>query len=502
MLVGFNGETIMRVRSFAGPIVFVLAGAAAVTACGSSGNGAPAGGLDSGVPSGTEAGGGDDATAGNDGSSSSGNPGDSAVDAEVQAILAQLQAAGAGMPADVDGDGTPDYTTTHRPDGSTETQIDIDQDGNPEFDSVVDTQGNVTTTIDSNSDGVADEETTYAVGPPPTQVRFVDTDFDGLMDHRETVTYAVASGMLEVQEATSAAEDGNYAVDSDTMDSISAAQANGAGCDGQQGFPGSTGGSSAGLSGVGVSIPTDGGGGRCSSAEAQKLVDAYACAMDQGIHCLMSTNRGLALKLFSALAHQSLVVGCGNPCSGEDAATQRGIAWIPGLGAGHTNFNPNFVDSGSAADLCTVALHEALHWIGEGFEPGHDNGTDRVYGCGRYCGGCTMRGPGFVSSNVDCAACADTPDAKQACGTKQKLVSAPGTGTGLCHMGLACIAADCTDPRGIETDTCDGQPIPGQTPSFYCCATCPSTCNASNDLPCSGNPTLADSCSTPPPACP
>jgi hypothetical protein len=415
-------------------------------------------------------------------------------------ILPALQAAASGMQADINGDGTNDYTTTKRPDGSTETIIDLDGDGNPEFDEVVDSAGNRTVTIDSNSDGVADEETTYTVGPPPKQVTLEDVDFNGAMDHRQTVTYDLTAGTVEVVLETSAAQDGNYTVDSDTTEPISAAQATGAGCNGQIGFPSDTGGATTSV--AGAHVPSGGGGGRCTDAEASRLGAAYKCAMNQGLHCLLSTNRNLALRLFDALAHDSLLVGCGNPCAGEDAATQRGVWWIPGQTAGHTNFNPNFVDNGSDTDLCAVALHEALHWIGEGFEPNHDDGTDRVYGCGRYCGGCTSRGPGFMSSNIDCAKCAGTQDEKQSCGVQQKMAAAPGQGSGLCHQGLACIAADCADPQGVETDTCDGTAIPGLMVSFSCCASCPDTCNASNDIPCQGMPNLLNTCSQKPPACP
>jgi hypothetical protein len=104
------------------------------------------------------------------------------------------------------------------------------------------------------------------------------------------------------------------------------------------------------------------------------------------------------------------------------------------------------------------------------------------------------------NSSVDCAYCSDTLDRKKKCGLKQgpEKGSCNGQLTGLCHAGLGCIAGDCEECMNDVTKTCDDKEIEREA---KCCATCPVTCNASNDLPCGGGSSMStDTCTdaTPP----
>jgi hypothetical protein len=146
-----------------------------------------------------------------------------------------------------------------------------------------------------------------------------------------------------------------------------------------------------------------------------------------------------------------------------------------------------------------------IHWIGEsiGNNAEHDQGTDRTYACGRYCGGCTNRGPNPPGANTDCARCAETPAEKRTCGTRRKLVSMPcpeGLSASVCHAGLAVLLARCATCKGYEVQACDGTPL--EPPVFNCCETCPPDANRTNDKPCTRVADDPGTCNRKPLYCP
>jgi hypothetical protein len=155
----------------------------------------------------------------------------------------------------------------------------------------------------------------------------------------------------------------------------------------------------------------------------------------------------------------------------------------------------------SDADLCTVMLHELLHWRGEGLgdQTRHDQGIDRTYSCGRYCGGCTSRGPSAPGPNVDCARCAGTESEKQRCGVKEKDVDMPCPAYELCHGGLRGNRA-CETCRGLQQQYCDDSDR-SAAPELACCETCPEDF-PHNDLQCTGDQSNIGTCGTKPPECP
>jgi hypothetical protein len=215
--------------------------------------------------------------------------------------------------------------------------------------------------------------------------------------------------------------------------------------------------------------------------------------------CLSATNPRMANAMMETLAGGAdLDVSCGiaSGC-GNLAAADRcrwGICPSPDDDRNRISFNPDALGYDDK-DLCSLVLHEFLHIAGEGFEPGHDEGVDRVYSCGRYCAGCSNVAKGApASSNVDCARCAETEAQKKQCGYKEEVTDGEcGSDApwGICHGGLACLLGRCETCRSIEVQNCEGEPISAR---FNCCAGCPSDCNRSNDFPCIGNPLTENTC--------
>jgi hypothetical protein len=226
--------------------------------------------------------------------------------------------------------------------------------------------------------------------------------------------------------------------------------------------------------------------GRCEEQDARKLEAAFKCALDSPrLQCLYDMNPPIVKDLMTALSTRFLKVGCGFQCGGTAVTS-------PKVGM---NFNVNRLraESMTPERLCTVALHELLHWAGLSMSRDHNdaNGTrtDRIYSCSRYCGGCE-REPELAqppSPNEDCARCALDTDTKRACGVK--LEQGPMTcdpndlSTILCHAGIAGDAR-CQQCSGLQSLTCDGYHLQ-EPPTFLCCQTCPASF-PQNDVPCSG----------------
>ena len=429
-------------------------------------------------------------------------PGDENIvgtfDPEAQRLVGEAAKASMGLPADYDGDGLPEYVTTIIG-GTVHSESDEDGDGNPEFISSRDAAGNGTERIDSDSDGQPEVETTTTVGPPPVRVVLRDTDQDGIVDRRETDTFNLPAGTVRVVEESDPEGDGTFVVIAD--DVVPIGQNQGAECDPNDGLPGPTNRGGPRLRLMDIVIPHGGSGGRCSRAQADRISKALGCAFKQGHDCLSNTNAGLAKKLFDGLARSdNLMIGCGNRCAGSDANTLTGVAWLDAT----MNVNPDILDGATPvndADLCTVILHELLHWRGEGLgdKAKHDQGTDRTYSCGRYCGGCTSRGPSPPGANVDCARCAGTESEKRRCGVKEKEVDVPCPGYELCHAGLRGNRS-CQECRGLQQQYCDDSNS-SRAAEFTCCKMCPDDF-PTNDLPCLGDGSNSGTCATKPPECP
>lgn len=145
-----------------------------------------------------------------------------------------------------------------------------------------------------------------------------------------------------------------------------------------------------------------------------------------------------------------------------------------------------------------MVLHEMLHWMGEALDsPQHDNGTDRTYACGRFCGGCTSRGLNPPGPNVDCARCAETHSEKSKCGTKYAQVDMACSPLALCH-GTIGINSSCERCAGRQQQACDDTPL--GSPSFYCCQACPSNA-PKNDKPCASSAATPGTCGQRPSLC-
>jgi cysteine-rich repeat protein len=421
------------------------------------------------------------------------------LDPETRRLVGEAGKAALGLPADYDGDGTPEYLTTIA-DGTLSSESDADGDGNPEYMSTRDAAGNGAIRVDSDSNGFPEMESTTTVGPPPVRVVLRDTDFDGVVDRRETDTFDLAAGTVRVVEESDPEGDGTFVTIADNVMLIG--QNAGAPCNPNDGLPGalSRGGPRFRL--IDIVIPYNGGGGRCSRSQAERLSKALRCAYKQGRDCLLETNAGLAKELFDGLLREdNLLIACGNSCPGSDASTLTGVAWLDAT----MNWNPSILEGPGAvsdADLCTVMLHELLHWRGEGLgdSAAHDKGIDRTYSCGRYCGGCTSRGPAPPGPNVDCARCAGTEAEKRHCGLKETEQDIPcNPSYTLCHAGLAGNRA-CETCRGLQQQYCDDTNTSAAS-TFSCCQTCPADF-PHNDLPCMGDESKIGTCGTKPPECP
>ena len=152
-----------------------------------------------------------------------------------------------------------------------------------------------------------------------------------------------------------------------------------------------------------------------------------------------------------------------------------------------------------AEGQCSLMIHELLHLAGVPSSENHDDRTDQIYACGRYCGFC-QAGP--QSANVDCAVCGGTTEEKLQCGRFEEYKEEPcQISYGVCHAGLACIADACETCQTIYINTCDCEPAYGYTNQFYCCAACPESCNASNDFPCDSSIAPVNTCDQPLPMC-
>jgi len=439
--------------------------------------------------------------------------------AAMKKLVQGLADLAAGVPADLNGTGTPATTLAVNPDGSftltyapaTGTPVVVQSNGT----------GTVTITDSSGPGGVPHQTDVFTSSATIDQETLtVDEDFNGMMDHRYTwITRASSPDVQSYTEEDDTAETGNWT----TVQSLTLTtwKNQGTPCNGGDRFPT-----------TGTSFqPPDWGGrlpihimlgsgappggvdltGECDPDTTASIMDAVDCAMTDGKACIDATNGRESGLLDEALlppgqrTRAPLDIGCGGGCTNLPAATAGRAA--SGGRDSQMNINPSIWNTLDANQQCSLMLHELMHWAGAKGAADHDdaNGahTDEVYSCGRYCGHCSHYGAGSPNnSSVDCARCADSADGKQACGARQTTTTGDCAGqfTGICHQGLACLLGDCQSCNRRRTEACDGTLL-SLTPT--CCQTCPSNCNASNDFPCNGTPPNLDGCTdTSPPLCP
>lgn len=411
-----------------------------------------------------------------------------------------------GDPVDFDGDGTAETTLVTSPDGSTVWTSDRDGDGVAEYLSTTDADGNSVTEVDADGDGLIEQRIELTLDEDSqTRIILVDRDGDGAPDRRTTTRVERATADRESYTEETLAEDGSWTVVESRE--LSRTKHAGEGCEGMDHFPDEGTDEAVVPDGTsGVTMRTGvGTAGACAFADAQMVRDAVECALDRGMQCLGDTNTSNANGLAKALAGKSVMplrIACGNVCSGTIASTRSyDRPWFT-----DSKMNVNMWEFSKLDEegRCSVMLHELMHWAGNGGKADHNDssgdGSDDVYSCGRYCGGCSNAGHGAPgNSSIDCARCADTKARKEACGTKVELEQGECGGNleGICHAGLACIAGNCKTCEGPVKRDCDGNVLEAVA---ECCAECPSGCDRSNDVPCNGGTESSDTCtpSTPP----
>lgn len=407
-----------------------------------------------------------------------------------------------GEPADLDGDGTDDLFTETLPDGTERIWTDGNEDGVPDFVSERSPTGGFHQESDANEDGQTDAVRTFTVGNPSTLVTLEDEDFDGHLERRETLTYyAPARDAVRILTEADEDMDGVFTVVSDVAREPAFAPLgapSGDGCDAKAGVP--TQGATVTLENF--RIYTGDGAGFCDAAATEKLKKGLQCALDRARGCLSETNRALSTRLATVFRTQTagkvgVTVACGNTCD------YKAVTWSPTPGGpGVININP--AQFANVKDVCALMLHEVLHLTHEGL--GHDKNQafDRVFSCGRYCGGCSVEdipADSLPLPGSDCTRCAGTSAEKRSCGTKRILVSTscPDEYT-LCHAGIGG-DSKCESCKGYREQYCDNRPAAQEEPDFRCCATCPSGYD-DNDQSCAGVRIIdSDTCANVPGHC-
>ncbi|GMU58995.1 MAG: hypothetical protein AMXMBFR34_07580 [Myxococcaceae bacterium] len=425
------------------------------------------------------------------------------VSEQTTKLLEQLGRAWAGQSADLDGDGKVDLLALRDADGALTYRYEPSANGRPGWllERLPDGHERLSMDLDERTfwDVVIDDY------PDGRRLVMKDRDFNNKYDFRSTATRTVTGDGWEVVEEEDATETGTW---TETrryrMDDVAW---QGAKCNGFRNWvvapelanTRTIGQTTIGFAGVPSGPQDDSTSLACTQPHRDKLMRAFACALDR-LGCLDLANREFATLAWATVTTRKILVGCGNDCAGAIAATDR----VPDADArSRMAWNPAEIDRLSDQDLCSTALHEMLHWAGAPHDKAnHDDGSDQIYACGHYCGGCTHEGPLQPprSSMEDCVVCAGSEEERVRCGWKQKLADITCPTYNLCHGGIGVNAA-CSTCQGIWYYDCMDSKL-SDAPEFYCCATCAPPADRANDKPCTSPPTLRDSCNQPPPECP
>jgi hypothetical protein len=372
--------------------------------------------------------------------------------------------------------------------------------------------------VDQDQNGVVEHQVTFTSNPSQS-VELTDHDLDGIVDFRRTQLFEPTQNRVTVTLETDPDQNGTFDLVSTSYESSKrelCGKPTGAppppddNCDRFASFP--TSGDPIGPPPIEILTMNNqkpDSSGNCNPADAQRLKTAVDCAMGRGTMCMDVTNIFTSLQLRASLVGGRLTVGCGNTCANSTASTHQScLPWPLGQCWGEISVNVSNLAKVGEDDACVVMLHEMLHWVGmpdagDG-DGGHGDQVDQVYACGRYCAGCVNKGfsprecPN-VTRNTDCATCADTKVEKRRCGTKT-VTGTTQENYSVCHTSLSCPSKKCDQPIGLNSLACNGELLDSH---FFCCQTCPSDCNGSNDIACPTTlPAPEDHCDIPPPACP
>jgi hypothetical protein len=423
------------------------------------------------------------------------------IPAELSQFMAAITRLQHGASVDLNGDGRDEASSTLDVEGTLHFVLDPDLDGTPEYGSEERVDGSGLAWIDADHDGVREWERSRAAAPSLVETTLEDQDHDGRRETRTTETFDPAADTVRVVVERDAAGTGSFSLISDTVRPAAQAQAQSKQlCKHDDFLP--SGGTTIRVGPV--TIPIDGGGGRCTQEEAKRLMRALVCAIFGGEDCLEHVNPRLAGQIITALvANRSLTIGCAldpQDCD-YDGITRPKQKLV--------NFNPRSLRRDTDGELCALVLHEMIHWAGSGHrEETGNNHTDDVYSCARYCGGCRDD----QTPNVDCARCAGNDfTVKEECGLKtdQEVGTCPTNA--LCHGGLGTNLPGETCEVAV-TKYCDDMPVLDD-PEFVCVKQCPANAQRCNDKPCVSSPpdscrnlpvadrTSLGSCGAPPPAC-
>lgn len=430
---------------------------------------------------------------------------------EIGKIVAEVNR---GEPTDTDGDGFAETLMTTAADGTIYYEV-MNPNGYVRFYWVKYPDGNEHTLSDVNGDGNTDyQEDVFVNSEKKTwierRIKQYDRNFDGYPEERKTIEFDRENRLMIVTEERDDEGSGNYIIvnkwtrplqnlfeerSPESHQNRIIIKKKSTSHDAHEGF----------LVDADATLCGDVGNAK---KNMQKIIEALECAFDHGRSCLEETNHDYfdkINKLLNMLRIFPLLLECRSLESGYAGYTP-GNTLLPVI-----QIDPSRAFWGCDSDdadclqqeeesLCSLLLHELLHNAGETGDKNHDEGTDQVYACGRYCGFC-QEGP--FSKNKDCAICAKFGGDPLQCGSIEYVQAGPCSDTyAVCHAGLGCIADACETCRELEIYTCDMEKAEMTFIDHFCCLKCPDNCNASNDFPCKGEmPTPKDTCDQPLPMC-
>jgi hypothetical protein len=417
---------------------------------------------------------------------------------ELQKFADGLAAMANGADADLDGDGLPDVRTVVAGDGTrTVSFISVlGYYGGPALLTITyaPNGGDVTVTGDLDEDNTIDfVGSSVIAGDTLTEQFSWDFDDDGSIDRRVTSVYPpitdrnTATITVTTEEATG--DPPQFAATSIYTGSIRTEA--GDPCEGLITYPSGDGASVSSLGRPNMRVMTNGEPGACSQQDADRIVKAINKVAGDFLKCLKSQNKPMYSDIVSAMSTRNLQISCGNNCNLPNGTYSMANTEMPGHW--HQIFDDprmslNMSKLGSDDCLASIMLHEMAHWSGtahEGDATGK-GGTDAVYACGRYCGGCITAncGLGAGDSAYDCSKCSRTSSLKYGCGWRELWQQVEhGNDTKFCHnQDNWAQYDDCPEPVLPFDVSCDGEKLfhYGSTP---CCVSCPAG-EAANSFSC------------------
>ena len=441
-----------------------------------------------------------------------------------------------GNPVDFDGDGVEEVFYEEENDRK---DIYIDNEfGENVFWTSLSATGDISLLYDSNEDGRTDAQYNFTV-ENKTAIWQKDEDYDGYPEKRITFIYNSQKNIYEYKEEYDSAGDGKYDVVSEgtapafseTLSSFETKRAekrtytnlNFLEIINKNVCPDGTEKVFFGLPSIYICEGSAEGG--CTSEESDRLKSAFACMFQRYSSCIRETNRITWYMFIAHMAFNGLTGGVGIQCASLGVPANSTMNFF--IHDARIIFDRDMLLGQSKNDTCSLAIHEFMHVLGKSMMEGggkeaHDQGTDAVYSCGRYCGFCSQYTKGsqklndhwiFESNYMECFRCADSPDRQKACGFKEEFIQKEcHENYSVCHAGLGCLGAPCKNPKcgdsalakSCHKNESDRKIFDQRTVNSWCCQECPITCNESNDMPCndeSNELQLKDTCSLPPPHC-